>query len=82
MPEDSADPVVPTPPPEAEEPTYPSLEELAQLLPQYEIHEIIGIGGMGAVYKGRQIALDRWVAIKVMPAASAQNPEDVQRFIK
>jgi WD40 repeat protein len=70
------------PPPEAEEPTYPSLEELAQLMPQYEIHEIIGIGGMGAVYKGRQIALDRWVAIKVMPAASAQNPEDVQRFIK
>jgi serine/threonine protein kinase len=82
MPEDPVDPVAPTPPPEAEEPTYPSLEELAQLLPQYEIHEIIGIGGMGAVYKGRQIALDRLVAIKVMPAASAQNPEDVQRFIK
>ncbi len=82
MPEDPADPVAPIPPPEAEEPTYPSLEELAQLLPQYEIHEIIGIGGMGAVYKGRQIALDRLVAIKVMPAESAQNPEDVQRFIK
>jgi serine/threonine protein kinase len=82
MPEESADPVAPTPPPEVEEPTYPSLEELAQLLPQYEIQEIIGIGGMGAVYKGRQIALDRLVAIKVMPADSAQNPEDVQRFIK
>lgn len=80
--EDPVDPVAPTPPPEVEEPTYPSLEELAQLLPQYEIHEIIGIGGMGAVYKGRQVALDRLVAIKVMPAASAQNPEDVQRFIK
>jgi len=82
MSEDSVDPAPVEPPLEAEEPTYPSLEELAQLLPQYEIHEIIGIGGMGAVYKGRQIALDRWVAIKVLPAASAQNADDVQRFIK
>ncbi|GEP41881.1 hypothetical protein BGE01nite_11720 [Brevifollis gellanilyticus] len=56
--------------------------ELAQLMPQYEMHEIVGIGGMGAVYKARQIALDRWAAIKVLPSAAAQNPEDVQRFIK
>jgi len=82
MPEDPVDPAPVESPAEAEEPTYPSLEELAQLLPQYEIHEILGIGGMGAVYKGRQIALDRWVAIKVLPAASAQNADDVQRFIK
>lgn len=61
---------------------FPSLAELAQLMPQYEMHEIIGIGGMGAVYKARQIALDRWAAIKVLPAVAAQNPEDVQRFIK
>jgi serine/threonine protein kinase/WD40 repeat protein len=70
------------PVPQTEDLPHPSLEELARLLPQYEFHEIIGIGGMGAVYKARQIALDRWVAVKVLPASLAQNAEDVQRFIK
>lgn len=69
-------------PSQGAEPVYPTQAELAALLPQYEIHEIIGIGGMGAVYKARQISLDRWVAIKVLPSESSQNPEDVQRFIK
>jgi serine/threonine protein kinase/WD40 repeat protein len=70
------------PVPQTEDLPHPSLEELARLLPQYEFHEIIGIGGMGAVYKARQITLDRWVAVKVLPASLAQNAEDVQRFIK
>jgi serine/threonine protein kinase len=70
------------PVPQTEDIAHPSLEELARLLPQYEFHEIIGIGGMGAVYKALQIALDRWVAVKVLPASLAQNAEDIQRFIK
>lgn len=76
------DPSIPQPPPEAADAAYPSLQELADLLPQYEFHEIIGVGGMGAVYKARQAALDRWVAIKVLPVAASQNAEDTQRFIK
>jgi serine/threonine protein kinase len=44
----------------------PSAEELQKLLPQYEITALLGRGGMGAVYKGRQIALDRPVAIKIL----------------
>ena len=44
----------------------PSAEELQALLPQYEITTLLGRGGMGAVYKGRQIALDRPVAIKIL----------------
>lgn len=79
-PEPEAQRLEPVPP--AEDLPHPSIEELARLLPQYEFHEIIGIGGMGAVYKARQIALDRWVAVKVLPASLAQNAEDVQRFIK
>jgi serine/threonine protein kinase/WD40 repeat protein len=76
------DPSIPQPPPEAADAAYPSLQELAYLLPQYEMHDIIGVGGMGAVYKARQAALDRWVAIKVLPIAAAESDEATQRFIK
>ncbi|MFN0080150.1 MAG: SUMF1/EgtB/PvdO family nonheme iron enzyme [Prosthecobacter sp.] len=44
----------------------PSAEELQKLLPQYEITMLLGRGGMGAVYKGTQISLDRPVAIKIL----------------
>jgi serine/threonine-protein kinase len=45
----------------------PSPEYLAGLLPQYDVKLFIAQGGMGAVYKGRQISLDRDIAIKVLP---------------
>lgn len=59
----------------------PSAEELGALLPQYEIHRIIGQGGMGTVYLGRQPALDRLVAIKLMPAFGAGYEEFANRFV-
>ena len=43
----------------------PSPERLAQLLPQYHIEALIGRGGMGALYKGTQKALEWPVAIKI-----------------
>jgi serine/threonine protein kinase len=46
----------------------PSPEELQALLPQYEITALIGRGGMGAVYRGKQVHLDRAVAIKILPS--------------
>lgn len=60
------------------EPPTPS--HIAVLLPQYQIEHLIGRGGMGAVYKGRQITLQRPVAIKVLPAELARNAEFVARF--
>ncbi len=46
----------------------------------YEIVAAIGAGGMGEVYRARDTRLGRDVAIKVMPAAFASDPERLRRF--
>ncbi len=46
----------------------------------YEITSLLGAGGMGEVYCARDTKLNRDVAIKVLPAAFAQDEERVARF--
>src|SRR5215213_6946549 len=48
----------------------------------YEITGALGAGGMGEIYRARDPALNRDVAIKVLPAAFADHPERLARFAR
>ena len=58
----------------------PILESGAVLAQRYEIVKILGEGGMGAVYKARDIELNRMVALKVIRPDLARNQAIIDRF--
>src|SRR5438093_8895650 len=49
---------------------------------RYSIERELGHGGMGVVYLARDVALDRSVAIKLLPPALAESAEYRERFLR
>jgi TolB-like protein/Tfp pilus assembly protein PilF/predicted Ser/Thr protein kinase len=51
-------------------------------LGRYEIRSQLGAGGMGEVYLAQDTKLDRKVALKILPADVASNPDRMERFVR
>ncbi len=67
-------------PPQSTPFTQPPISEVMKLFPQLEILEVVGQGGMGAVYKARQPALERFVALKILTPRSGGDLDFAGRF--
>ncbi len=55
-------------------------ERSGQQIPGFKILGKLGSGAMATVYKGRQLSLNRTVAVKILPRKFSSNPQFIERF--
>jgi len=55
---------------------------LNKVIQNYKFISVIGKGGMGIVYKAHDIALDRFVAVKILKPKILEKPKNVERFLR
>jgi serine/threonine protein kinase len=67
---------------DSQPPVDATLESVRTQFPELEIHELIGVGGMGRVYRARDPLVDRIVALKILSPERVLDPEWVERFTR
>jgi serine/threonine protein kinase len=68
------------PPPEPGLPTLPLEGTALPQVPGYEVEAVLGRGGMGVVFRARQVSLNRAVALKMALAGAYAGPHERARF--
>jgi hypothetical protein len=78
--DDDAPTIISKGPPAARHPEGAAAQLRGQRLAHFELLEPIGVGGMAAVIRARDLQLDRSVALKILPPEMASDPENIRRF--